>query len=132
MSTLSLSDRLPQQFLCHHPFWMAIGCLMMGDKNWSTVKAQFWQLREAAHNDPLWLALDCPSELHQFVTAWLQSPPSTAEEVAECPGVSQLVVDSWRIFVDCDLDFEPDDETLRSYTDEISTHKRWVSSGLHD
>ena len=132
MSIHLSNDRLPQTFLHHQPFWMAVGCLLMGDNTWSNVKAEFWSIRAAAHNDPFWFALECPPHLHQFVSAWLQEPPQTAEELAELPGVTQLIVDSWLVFVDCRLDIEPDDKDLRSFTDEINTHQRWASSGLHD
>jgi len=121
-----------QMFMRHHPFWLAIACLMTEGKNWSNVKAKFWSLRAGAQNDPFFFALDCPPALHQFVVAWLQSEPKTTEDLSLMPGVTQYLMDSWSIFVELRLDVEPKDKELRSYTNEISTHKRWVSSGLHD
>lgn len=126
-------------------FWMLVACQLVNLTTWAQAKPAFRFIRSlsecAAPHDRLRMALTLPEELEEclrplglwrrrsrmlprFASAWLASPPVTAEDIQRLPGCGKYAADSWAIFIERRFDVEPRDGKLAWYLDRVKADGR--------
>ncbi len=125
--------RLFQERLYHNPFWMLVACQLVNLTTWKQAEPAF-QYILARHLSPQSLARAAPETLHEilrplglwrqrsitlpkFASTWLQGKPRCYDDVLKMPGCGKYAADSWAIFVDGQLDIQPNDGKLNWYID---------------
>lgn len=64
---------------------------------------------------PLGLMNTRANKIVRLSLAWQDSPPKNVEELRKLPGVGDYAIDSYRIFVLGERNFQPQDSVLKQY-----------------
>ena len=120
-----------QERLCasRNRFWMMVACQLVNRATWEVAEPihkeirrrypTIWDLAMARHRDlvriirPLGFQNGRAKNLKAMARAW--DAPRTAADILELPGCGKYAADSWAIFVEGNLDVQPNDGKLNWY-----------------
>lgn len=109
---------------------MLLACVLVNRTTWEQARPVFKQIvqsytiRTLAEADPdslvitllpLGLWRQRSRSIPALARAWLEARPTCAADVQGFPGCGKYAADSWAIFVDNNLNVEPDDGKLNWY-----------------
>lgn len=129
-------ETLFQERLKDRPFWMLVCCQLV---NLTSIEKAEPVLEYLMQHFFIYTLAKTPEErlypilkplgLHTrraksivgLAKAWERHPPETAADVMNLPGCGQYAADSWKIFIEGDLDVQPDDGRLQWYLHRVKT-----------
>lgn len=147
-----MTERVPlfQEALAGEPFWMLVGCVLVNRAAWlphgqrvhAEMRAAFSgpeSMSELANRstrrrydligriktfcEPLGLAQPRAFTIVALAEAFAMFPPKTAADVMKIRGCGRYAAETWAIFAEGRLDFEPGDSRLREYV-------AWKKAGM--
>lgn len=123
-----------QEYLKETPFWMLVACQLVNLTTFEQAKpALRWlmdnftpetlacQPEHALHDvmRPLGLWRRRSRTLTAFAQRWRTHLPKTGDDVLKLPGCGKYAADSWRIFIDGNMNVKPDDGKLNWYMERV-------------